>query len=141
MLARRAINRLNMFVPARHFGGASPMNRLIANTVTFILIGLLSILVMAQNPATKPSLRPSQNVLAAWNDVRPRQISLAEDSPEDKSNFKPVVVELSFGAQLLRVAGSNGSANPAIASIADVNRDDKQWIGTWATAAQPFLPG
>src|ERR1700730_3925387 len=31
--------------------------------------------------------------------------------------------------------------NPAIASSADVDRDGKQWIGTWATAPQPFLPG
>jgi lysophospholipase L1-like esterase len=32
------------------------------------------------------------------------------------------------------------SANPEIAS-AGANQDGKQWIGTWATAAQPFLPG
>jgi lysophospholipase L1-like esterase len=34
-----------------------------------------------------------------------------------------------------------GSTNPAIASSADVNRDGKLWIGTWATAPQPFMPG
>src|ERR1700736_2285731 len=77
------INRLNMFVPARHFCGAGPMNRLIANTVTCILIGLLSIPTVAQNPAKKPAVSPSQTVLA----------------------------------------------------------HDKRWIGTWATAPQPFMPG
>jgi len=29
---------------------------------------------------------------------------------------------------------------PTIASRADADRDTKQWIGTWATAAQPFVP-
>src|ERR1700738_3260219 len=78
-----AINRLSMFVPARHFCGAGPMNRLIANTVTCTLTGLLSIPTVAQNPAKKPAVSPSQTVLA----------------------------------------------------------HDKRWIGTWATAPQPFMPG
>src|ERR1700737_622876 len=72
-----------MFGPARHFCGAGPMNRLIANTVTCTLTGLLSIPTMAQNPAKKPAVSPSQTVLA----------------------------------------------------------HDKRWIGTWATAPQPFMPG
>ena len=36
---------------------------------------------------------------------------------------------------------SNRSPNPATASRVHVNRDGQQWIGTWATAAQPFIPG
>jgi len=59
------------------------MNRLIANTMTCTLIGLLSIPTMAQNPAKKPAVSPSQAVLA----------------------------------------------------------HGKRWIGTWATAPQPFMPG
>lgn len=59
------------------------MNRLIANSVTCTLIGLLSIPTMAQNHATKPAVIPAQAVLA----------------------------------------------------------DGKGWIGTWATAPQPFMPG
>ena len=35
---------------------------------------------------------------------------------------------------------SNRSPNPATALRVDVNRDGKQWIGTWATAPQPFIP-
>jgi lysophospholipase L1-like esterase len=88
------------------------MNKLHANTVTCVLIGLLSIAGMAQNPATKPASSPAQAALASWNDSGWRLISIAEDF-------------------------SNGSANPAITSSAD---DDKQWIGTWATAAQPSVP-
>jgi lysophospholipase L1-like esterase len=33
------------------------------------------------------------------------------------------------------------SGNPAIASSADVTAEGKQWIGTWAAAPQPFVPG
>lgn len=40
-----------------------------------------------------------------------------------------------------KVADSSGSTNPTIASRADINRDSAQWIGTWATAPQPFMPG
>ena len=51
------------------------MNRLIANTVTCTLIGLLSIPTMAQNPATKPT----QAVLASRNDIGGKLITMAED--------------------------------------------------------------
>ena len=59
------------------------MNRLIANTMTCTLIGLLSMPTMAQNAAKKPAISPTQAVLA----------------------------------------------------------HGKRWIGTWATAPQPFMPG
>jgi hypothetical protein len=36
---------------------------------------------------------------------------------------------------------SNRSPNPVTASRVDVNGDGEQWIGTWATAPQPFIPG
>src|SRR6266566_7933720 len=72
-----------MFVPASHFCGAGPMKRLIANTMTCTLIGLLSMPTMAQNAAEKPAISPTQAVLA----------------------------------------------------------HGKRWIGTWATAPQPFMPG
>ncbi len=74
------------------------MNRLIANTLIYALMVLLSIPAMAQNPATKPALNVADS-------------------------------------------NSNRSPNPATASRVDVNRDDEQWIGTWATAPQPFIPG
>jgi hypothetical protein len=112
-----AINR-HMLAPTRHFCGAGPMNRLLANTVTCTLIGLLSIPAMAQNPATKPAHSLPQAMLASWNDIGP----------------KP-------GDQLLLVTDSNGSIHSMIASDADVDRVGKQWIGTWAAAPQPFLPG
>lgn len=107
------------------------MSRLTANTVTCTLIGLLSIPAMAQNPATKPALSPAQAVLAWWNGIRRTPIAMAEDFP----------VQRSLDDQSLNAAGSNASNNPANASSADVSRDAKQWIGTWAAAPQPPLPG
>jgi len=59
------------------------MNRVIASTVTWALIGPLSIPAMPQNAAKKPEVSPSRALLA----------------------------------------------------------QGKQWIGTWATAPQPFMPG
>jgi lysophospholipase L1-like esterase len=74
------------------------MNRLIANTLIYVLLVLLSIPAMAQNPATKPALNVADS-------------------------------------------NSNRSPNPAATSRVYVNRDGEQWIGTWATAPQPFIPG
>lgn len=98
------------------------MNRLIANTVSCSLVGLLLFPAMVQNPATKPALSPPPVA-------------------ENRHDFKPIPVQCSFGDLLLHVAGSSGSINQAIARSADVNRENKQWIGTWATAPQPFMPG
>jgi hypothetical protein len=113
------------------------MNRPIAYTVTCTLIGLLSIATMAQNPAPKPA----QAVLASRHDIGGKRVAMAEDFPDDQYAFKPLPAQRSFGDQLLHVAGSNGSIHPAIGSGADINPDPEQWIGTWATSPQPFLPG
>ena len=83
------------------------MKRFFVNTATFTLIGLLSIPALAQNPATKPALSPSQAVLASWTDIGRKLIAMAEDFPEDKYDFKPVPAQRSFADQLLHVAGSN----------------------------------
>jgi len=74
------------------------MNRIIANTLIYTLMVLLSVPAMAQNPATKPPLNVADSI-------------------------------------------SNRSPNPVTASRVDVNGDGEQWIGTWATAPQPFIPG
>jgi len=98
---------------------------------------LLSIPTMAQNPAPKPK----RAALASRNDIAGKLTAMAEDFPDGQYAFKPVPAQPSFGDQLLHGAGSNGSIHSAIGSGADVNRDPKQWIGTWATSPQPFLPG
>ena len=80
------------------------MNRVF---VTAVILALLSVWATAHNRATKPTLSPSQAVLAAWNDIGRKLIAMAEDFPEDKYDFKPVPVQRSFAEQLLHVAGSN----------------------------------
>jgi lysophospholipase L1-like esterase len=45
------------------------------------------------------------------------------------------------GMLLVAALAVPGVTHPAIASGADVHQDRTQWIGTWATAPQPSLPG
>lgn len=74
---------------------------------TLILTGVLSVPAIAQKPASKPPLSPSQAVLASWNDIGRKLVAMAEDFPEDKYDFKPTPAQRSFADQLLHVAGSN----------------------------------
>lgn len=80
------------------------MNRVLS---TLILSGVLSVPTIAQKPAGKPPLSPSQAVLASWNDIGRKLVAMAEDFPEDKYDFKPTPAQRSFADQLLHVAGSN----------------------------------
>src|SRR6266436_1941150 len=62
-------------------------------------------------------------------------------SARNRWNFKMWIV---CGTALLFAAGLTsavlGSTASGIASGAGADRNTKQWIGTWATAAQPFVP-
>jgi hypothetical protein len=56
-------------------------------------------------------------------------------------NFKMWIVcatALLFAAKV--TSAGPGSTASGIASGADADRQAKQWVGTWATSAQPFLP-
>jgi uncharacterized damage-inducible protein DinB len=55
----------------------------------------------------KPPLSPSQAVLDSWNDVARKLVTMAEDFPEDKDDFKPTPAQRSFAEQLLHAAGAN----------------------------------
>jgi len=83
------------------------MNKGVANAVGLALTGLLSITAAAQNASAKAALSPSQAVLTLWNDVGRTVLAMAEDSPDDKYEFKPAPAQRSFADQLLHVAGSN----------------------------------
>lgn len=74
---------------------------------TFVAISLLLMPATAQNRDTKPALRPSQAVLAAWNEIGCKLVAMAEDFPEEKYDFKPTPAQRSFAEQLLHIAGSN----------------------------------
>jgi uncharacterized damage-inducible protein DinB len=55
----------------------------------------------------KPAKGLSQAVLAQWNDVGRKLITMAEDFPEDKYDFKPTPGQRTFAEQLLHMAGAN----------------------------------
>ena len=46
-------------------------------------------------------------VLDSWNEVGRKLITMAEDFPEDKYDFKPTPAQRSFAEQLLHAAGAN----------------------------------
>src|SRR5215470_5298453 len=83
------------------------MQRLCVVIAALVFTSLLSVTAMAQKPAAKPALSPSQAVLASWNEVSRKLIAMAEDFPEDKYDFKPVPAQRSFAEQLLHAAGAN----------------------------------
>jgi lysophospholipase L1-like esterase len=62
-------------------------------------------------------------------------------STRDRCNVKMWIVcatALLFAAEV--TSAVLGSTASGIASDAETNRHAKQWVGTWATSAQPFVP-
>lgn len=65
--------------------------------------------------------RPSKLVLGQWNEIAGKLITMAEDFPEDKYDFKPTLAQRTFAEQLLHAAGTtyyftnlaNGQKPPA----------------------------
>lgn len=72
-------------------------------------IATLLILVTAAPPlrAQTATPKPGDELLASWNDIGRKLITMAEDFPEDKYEFKPAPESRTFAAQLLHVAGTN----------------------------------
>src|SRR5712692_439700 len=72
--------------------------------------GLAVLSVLAQEAAKKeppkPAPSPSQAVLEQWNDIGRKLITIAEDLPEDKYDYKPNPDSRTFVAQLLHVTAS-----------------------------------
>ena len=60
----------------------------------------------AKKDPPKPAPSPSQAVLEQWNDVGRKLISIAEDLPEDKYDYKPNPDSRTFRAVLLHASAS-----------------------------------
>ncbi len=58
-------------------------------------------------PAPRPAGGPAQEALGAWNSIGRKLITMAEDFPEDKYDFKPKPEVRTFAEQLLHIAGTN----------------------------------
>ena len=62
--------------------------------------------MMKKDAAIKPADPESRVVLDSWNDIGRKLITMAEEFPEDKYDFKPTPAQRSFAEQLLHAAGS-----------------------------------
>src|SRR3989442_8502580 len=75
-----------------------------------VAMGLAVLPVVAKDAAKKeppkPAPSPSQAVLEQWNDIGRKLITIAEDLPEDKYDYKPNPDSRSFVAQLLHASAS-----------------------------------
>ena len=86
------------------------MRNLILTAAMVVSIGLGHPRAQVQPVATKDTssaLSLSQAVLELWNDVGRKLITMSEDFPADKYEFRPNPTQRSFAEQLLHVAGSN----------------------------------
>jgi len=80
--------------------------------VLILCVGFLAATAVTQeapkkDAPPKPALSPSATVLETWNYVGRKLITMAEDFPEDKYDFKPTPAQRSFAEQLLHAANSN----------------------------------
>jgi uncharacterized damage-inducible protein DinB len=75
-----------------------------------LTMGLAVLPVLAQEAAKKeppkPAPSPSQAVLEQWNEIGRKLITIAEDLPEDKYDYKPQADSRTFRAVLLHVSSS-----------------------------------
>ena len=71
------------------------------------LLGATAARAQEGSNAQKTPKTPSQAVLENWNDVGGRIITMAEDWPEDKYNFRPNAKVRTFADVLRHIAGSN----------------------------------
>lgn len=60
-----------------------------------------------QEKPPKPAPSPSKAVLDSWNDIGRKLITMAEDFPEEKYDYKATPAERTFAENLLHVAGVN----------------------------------
>lgn len=83
-------------------------------TFWIVLIALLGVsagagAIVAQEaePAPAPAAGPSQEVLGVWNYVGGKLVTMAEDFPEDKYDYRPTPEVRTFAEMLLHIAGSS----------------------------------
>jgi uncharacterized damage-inducible protein DinB len=84
------------------------MKRVVSMKVFSLALGVLFGLMMFAHTAGQVKTAPSesQTVLAQWNDIGRKLITMAEDFPEDKYEFKATPAQRSFAEQLLHVSAS-----------------------------------
>lgn len=89
------------------------MNRILARVplVAIVLLSFTGVPALAQDKPSKqppePAAGAATETLALWNDIGRKLITMAEDFPEDKYDFRPNKDVRTFAEQLLHIAGTN----------------------------------
>jgi uncharacterized damage-inducible protein DinB len=77
--------------------------------------------------AVKPADPELKVVLDSWNEIGHKLITMAEDFPEDKYDYKPTPAQRSFAEQLLHAAGANYFfINPVMGQKPPAGEDPKR---------------
>jgi uncharacterized damage-inducible protein DinB len=72
----------------------------------FLASGLL--LAQAQsNQAPRPVRQPSEEMAARWHEIQDKLVTMAQDFPEDKYDFKIQKEQRTFAQNILHVAGAD----------------------------------
>jgi len=86
------------------------MTRIARPIFALVPLFLLALAVTAraqENAQPKKPPTPTEAILANWNDVGNRLVTMAEDWPEDKYDYKLAPTTRTFQEVILHVAGSN----------------------------------
>jgi uncharacterized damage-inducible protein DinB len=82
---------------------------------------------MKKGAEVKPADPELKVVLDSWNDIGRKLITMAEDFPDDKYDYKPTPAQRSFADQLLHVAGANYFfINPVMGQKPPAGEDPKR---------------
>jgi hypothetical protein len=71
-----------------------------------VALGTSAFLARTASSAPHPAPSPSQVVLSQWNEIGRKLVTMAEDFPEDKYDFKATPVQRSFAEQMLHATAS-----------------------------------
>src|SRR5690349_11984453 len=82
--------------------------------------------------ASGRTLTLSQATREDWNDIGRKLITMAEDFPEDKYDYKPTPAQRTFAEQLLHVAGSNDLFTAVAKGQKPVDDEDRSHFKTKA---------
>lgn len=97
-----------------------------------LLAAIFAIPATAQDAAKKETaIKPADPelkvVVDSWNEIGRKLITMAEDFPEDKYDYKPTPAQRSFAEQLLHAAGANYYfINPVMGKKAPAEEDPKR---------------
>lgn len=75
--------------------------------LTLLLAFFVAPAVVAAQEAPAKPLGPAKEVLNSWNNIGRKLVTMAEDWPEEKYDYRPTPEVRTFAEQLLHVVGSS----------------------------------